>query len=158
MAKYAITHSLRHRLPGLVVGLLGVSAILGARSFPSPPGQLYGPAMFPTVIGVGLMVCGLAIAMRQAPTTSSLGEPDAPGGRRAALIYAMAPAVILILFETLGWPLICAAMVAGLLMLAGAKPLNATLVGCGIAVFTWVVFAMVLRVPLSRGPLFFLPY
>jgi hypothetical protein len=27
-----------------------------------------------------------------------------------------------------------------------------------MAVFTWVVFAMILRVPLPRGPLFFLPY
>ena len=158
MAEFATLHLLRHRLPGLVVGLLGAGAILGAQSFPTPPGQLYGPAMFPIVIGVGLMVCGVAIALRKAPTTPPLGEPDAPGGRGVALIYAMAPALVLSLFEVLGWPLLCAPLVAGLLMLAGARPMTGILVGCGMAVFTWVVFAMILRVPLPRGPLFFLPY
>jgi putative tricarboxylic transport membrane protein len=158
VAEYAVHQLIRHRLPGIVVGMLGAGAIWGARSFPTPPGQLYGPAMFPTAIGTGLILCAVAIAMRQAPTTPPLVEADAPGGRRAALIYAMAPALVLVMFEMVGWPLLCAPLVAGLLMLAGARLMTAILVGFCISVFTWVVFAMVLRVPLPRGPLFFLPY
>jgi len=148
--------TLRDRFPGLVVGALGAAAIWGARSFPTPPGQAYGPAMFPTIMGIGLIACAAMIALR--PVPPPFEEPDAPGGRWAALAYALAPVVVLLLFETVGWPLICAPLVAGLALLAGARVVPAALTGLGMAVFTWIVFAMVLRVPLPRGPLPFLPY
>ncbi len=148
--------ALTQRLPGLVVGLLGTAAILVARSFPTPPGQLYGPAMFPTIMGAGLLVCGVLIALK--PVPPPFVEPDAPGGKLAALCFAATPALVLALFETLGWPLICAPLVCGLLLLVGARPLAAVFTGLGMAAFTWVVFAMLLRVPLPRGPLSFLPY
>ena len=144
------------RLPGLVVGALGAGAIGMARSFPTPPGQVHGPAMFPMVMGVGLLACAAMIALR--PVPGPVAEPDAPGGRLAALCFALAPVLVLLLFEPLGWPLLCAPLVAALLLLAGARPLPAALVGLAMAGFTWMVFAMLLRVPLPRGPLSFLPY
>ena len=147
---------LRDRLPGAVVGLVGAGAILGATEFPTPPGQLYGPAMFPMVMGVGLLACAVMIALR--PVPPPVPEAEAPGGRLAALCFALTPALVLLAFEVVGWPLLCAPLVAGLLMLVGARPLPAALVGLGMAGFTWVVFAMLLRVPLPRGPLSFLPY
>ena len=147
---------LRDRFPGLVVGALGAAAIWGARSFETPPGQAYGPAMFPTIMGIGLIVCAVMIALR--PVPPPFEEPDAPGGKWAALAYALTPVIVLLLFLLVGWPLLCAPLVAGLAWLAGARPLPAVVTGLGMAAFTWVVFAMVLRVPLPRGPLPFLPY
>ena len=147
---------LRDRLPAAVVGLVGAAAILGAREFPTPPGQLYGPAMFPVAMGAGLLLCATSIALRPVPAPTA--GPDAPGGRLAALVYALSPALVLLLFEPLGWPLLCAPLVCGLLLLVGARPLPAALTGLAMAGFTWVVFAMLLRVPLPRGPLGFLPY
>jgi putative tricarboxylic transport membrane protein len=47
---------------------------------------------------------------------------------------------------------------AALLMLAGTRPVPALLAGAAVAALTWVIFAMVLRVPLPRGLLTFLPY
>lgn len=147
---------LRQRLPGLAVGALGAAAILEARRFPTPPGQIYGPAMFPMIMGFGLLLCAVTIALR--PVPPPMAEPDAPGGKLAAVLYAVTPALVLLLFEPVGWPLLCAPLVAGLLWLAGARPLPALLTGIGMAAFTWAAFAMVLRVPLPRGPLTFLPY
>lgn len=148
--------AIRQRLPGLVVGAVGAAAILEARNFPTPPGQVYGPAMFPMIMGCGLLLCAVAIALRPVPPPAA--EPEAPGGKLAAALYALAPALVLLLFEPVGWSLLCALLVAVLLWLVGLRPLPAALVGLGMAGFTWAAFAMVLRVPLPRGPLAFLPY
>lgn len=143
-------------LPAMLVGAVGAGAILGARDFPAPPGQVWGPALFPTLMGAGLILCALFIARGGAPGAAR--EPDAPGGRLAAVLYALAPAAVLLLFDTAGWPLLCFVLVTVLSMLVGARPWVAALVGLGMAIFTWAAFAMLLRVPLPRGPLPFLPY
>jgi putative tricarboxylic transport membrane protein len=50
-------------LLGLLVILLGLAVVLQARTFPSMPGQSIGPAFFPTIIGVGLLLTGAALAL-----------------------------------------------------------------------------------------------
>lgn len=46
---------------GVLLLLLGAFIINEARGFPDLPGQSYGPAFFPNVIGVSLAVCGLLL-------------------------------------------------------------------------------------------------
>ena len=46
---------------GVVIALVGIGVVLFARTFPSMPGQSVGPALFPTLIGVGLALVGLAL-------------------------------------------------------------------------------------------------
>lgn len=43
---------------GALVMLLGVAILVAIRDFPTIPGQQYGPALFPGVIAVALLVCG----------------------------------------------------------------------------------------------------
>src|SRR5687768_4500403 len=54
------------RLPDRVTGLfligLGGAAAYGGWLLPPVPGQPVGPNVFPLVIGIGLVVCGLMIA------------------------------------------------------------------------------------------------
>jgi hypothetical protein len=57
-----------------------------------------------------------------------------------------------------GWPLIAFGLGSALLMLGGARPVVALVSGLAFAAVTWILFAMLLRVPLPRGPLSFLPY
>jgi hypothetical protein len=61
-------------------------------------------------------------------------------------------------WDVMGWPLMAFGLGAALLMLAGTRPARALLAGAAVAALTWVIFAMVLRVPLPRGLLTFLPY
>ena len=48
-------------LSGLLILIFGTAVVLNARTFPSMPGQSAGPSLFPTLIGGGLMLCGLAL-------------------------------------------------------------------------------------------------
>ena len=43
---------------GVVLVLFALAMILYTRTFPSMPGQDYGPALFPVLIGIGFMICG----------------------------------------------------------------------------------------------------
>jgi putative tricarboxylic transport membrane protein len=137
------------------VGLLGLAAILLAWDFPPIPGQAYGPGLFPTVLGVGLVLCGIGAALQPPPPRRAAVTPR---GRLAGLCFAAAPLVVILAWDLAGWPLIACVLCAALLLVGGARPLVALLAGVVFAAVTWVLFAMLLRVPLPRGPLFFLPY
>ena len=136
-------------------GLIGLAAILLARDFPPIPGQVYGPALFPVALGVGLALCAILVAL-QAPVPA--GAPATVRGRIAALGAALAPLLVMLGWDVMGWPLMAFGLGAALLMLAGTRPVPALLAGAAVAALTWVIFAMVLRVPLPRGLLTFLPY
>ena len=49
---------------GAALVCLALAIILESSTFPSVPGQPYGPGLFPILIGIGLAVCGLALAAR----------------------------------------------------------------------------------------------
>jgi putative tricarboxylic transport membrane protein len=137
------------------VGLLGLAALLLARDFPPIPGQAYGPALFPTVLGAGLVLCAIGAAMQAPPPRT---PPATARGRMAAIGYALAPLVVILAWDVAGWPLIAFGLGSALLMLGGARPVVALVSGLAFAAVTWILFAMLLRVPLPRGPLSFLPY
>jgi putative tricarboxylic transport membrane protein len=54
---------LSDRVTGSFVATLGVLATYGGSRLPPVPGQDVGPSAFPMVIGVGLILCGLMIAL-----------------------------------------------------------------------------------------------
>ncbi len=147
--------AVRRAAAALPVGLVGLVVLLLSRNFPAIPGQLYGPALFPTALGTGLMLCAILVAL-QAPGPA---HPRASlRGRASALACVLAPLLIMVAWDAAGWPLIAFGLGAALLVLAGLRPLPALVAALGLAALTWVIFAMLLRVPLPRGPLFFLPY
>ena len=49
---------------GALVVLLGIAILVAIRNFPTIPGQQYGPALFPGVIAVALLVCGAALGYK----------------------------------------------------------------------------------------------
>lgn len=49
---------------GALIILLGAALLFHIRDFPTIPGQDYGPALFPGVIAVGLLVCGALLIMK----------------------------------------------------------------------------------------------
>lgn len=146
----------RRRLAAsLPVGLVGLAAVVLARDFPAVPGQSYGPALFPTVLGSLLIGCSIGVLL-QAPKPCAV--PAARRARLSALAYALAPLVVILGWDTVGWPLTALGVGTGLLMVGGMRAAPALLTGAGFAALTWVLFAMLLRVPLPRGPLTFMPY
>lgn len=146
---------MRRLMASLPVGLLGLAALMLARDFPPIPGQAYGPGLFPMLIGAGLIVCAIGAGL-QAPKPREASPSTS--ARVAALAYALAPLVVLLAWDVAGWPLIALALGTVLLMLGGARPIVALVSAFCFAAVTWGLFAMLLRVPLPRGPLDFLPY
>lgn len=139
----------------LPVAALGIAAIWLSRDFPPVPGQTYGPGLFPTLLGWVLTACAVGIALQPAGARATAATPR---GRLAAVIYALAPAVLLLGWESVGWPILSFALGTILLAVGRVRWWRCLAGGALIAVLTWVLFPMLLRVPLPRGPLPFIPY
>ena len=50
-------------LSGLLTLIFGTAIVVVARTFPAIPGQAIGPSLFPTLIRVGLILCGLGLVL-----------------------------------------------------------------------------------------------
>lgn len=57
---------------GLLAAALGTAVALYARTFPAMPGQPVGPGLFPLVVGLGLVVFGMALIVGGVRTRQSL--------------------------------------------------------------------------------------
>lgn len=156
---------LSDRTTGLfLVGLGTVAAYAGSR-LPPVPGQQVGPNVFPLVVGVGLAVCGLMIALgvgrkfeEEAAAELAAHSDSAAEAPRAGWstgILALLPPALLLFYvyavDFLGF------MIAGfVIVLAGAAALGArwtlALPLAALApVGVHLVFAKLLRVPLPAG-------
>ena len=52
------------RWVGLGLAALALAVLWSARAFPDVPGQKLGAAFLPMIVGVGLLLCGLALVLR----------------------------------------------------------------------------------------------
>ena len=142
-------------LSGAGLAALGAVVLWHIQGFPAMPGQKFGPAWFPGVIAIGLLVCGVALMLR-AERGPWLARPQ--WTRRARPLAGVASVVGGLLFyvlaaDRLGFHL------TGLLLLT----LWCRLLGAGwrIAIAVSVVatlaihlsFYKLLRIPLPWGVL-----
>lgn len=147
------------RIHDTLLGLLlmGLAAAFFAYTFtfPSLPGQKYGPALFPQVIAVGIFICGLLIAWRGRGSGQPLWRVDASlrDGRRLVSFLAIPLAVVFYLLaaERLGFIPTSALMVGALAWWFGVRPWKAVLLGVVVTAVVQWFFGTIMRVPLPRG-------
>lgn len=153
---------LSDRVTGGFLVLLGALAFWGGSRLPGVPGQDVGPAVFPMVVGGGLVLCGALIAIG---IGRSFEEPDPePPEAHAGLarwlgpwrvLAALVPPALLVFYalasETLGFlptafvmVLLTALALGASLRLAGAMAICTPLA-------VHLVFYKLLRVPLPEG-------
>jgi putative tricarboxylic transport membrane protein len=156
---------LSDRTTGLfLVGLGGITTY-GAWFLPPIPGQQIGPGIFPLVVGLGLVFCGLLIAFgigrqfedeaeadlvrhQDAPTPET-AAPSHAGLR--ALVPITAIAFYAFAVNTLGFILVGAIMVgASALALRAPWKLALGMAICAPPVVHFIFYKM-LRVPLPDG-------
>lgn len=144
---------------GLALVAVGGAVVWRASGFPLRPGMVFGPALFPTIIGGGLIGCGLlliAAKLLRSDRTPWFVVPEWSGS-----LYHVASIpviVLLILFyvfasATLGFvPTMFLVLLAAMLWFRAALP---TAVAAALAgsVGIFAGFALLLRVPLPLGPL-----
>lgn len=153
---------LSDRVTGLFLAILGSLAFWGGSRLPAVPGQDVGPAVFPMVVGGGLVACGLLIAVgighsfedeEAEPVEAHEGLARWLGSWRA--LAAFVPPALLLFYvlasERLGF-----LPTAFVIVLVAAVALGASLrlslaMAVGAPPLVHLVFYKLLRVPLPEG-------
>jgi putative tricarboxylic transport membrane protein len=143
---------------GAFLILISVVMIVLTVNFPPFPGQKYGPALFPRLLGAGLIICGILLMIRGlsqrkpddawATVPHWMSEP-----KRVVSFLLMFGAMLLYVLasEQIGFLIISSVILAALFLWFQVKPLVA--IPLAIA-STWIIhwfFVSMMRVPLPRG-------
>lgn len=154
---------LSDRVTGAILATLGVAAAWGGSRLPPVPGQDVGPAVFPMVIGAGLVVCGALVAFGvgrgfEAPEDEDGPARPPPWWSAAALLRglrALLPPALLLFYvlavDRLGFLPTAATVVLAVALALGARLRLAVPLAAAAALAVHAVFAKLLRVPLPDG-------
>ena len=145
------------RWGGLGLAVLALAVLWSARAFPNVPGQKLGAAFLPTLIGVGLLLGGLALVVRSLRGRAYAHEAGEKAvekehfGSSAVIVGAVVAYIAL--SERLGFVFAApACLLAVFLALRVRWPL-AVAWSVGGTVLVHVAFYKLLRVPLPWGVL-----
>lgn len=154
------------RITGSFIATLGVLAAYGGSRLPPVPGQDIGPSAFPIVIGIGLILCGVLIALGIGHSFEEEAEADlaaVEGPPQHAqttkpLIYrlrALLPPGLLLFYvvavDRLGFVPTAAVMILAGALAFGAKLRVALPLAAIAPIAIHLVFYKLLRVPLPAG-------
>lgn len=146
-----------------LVAVVAAGVLLDSRSYPGSLAEgAPGPAFFPRLLAVLLMVCAAWLAVRAArqPPESDAGRsrgnvsPGSGAARAAARLGLGAAwiAVFLLAWPRLGTLVSVPLLVAGLMWLTGERSRLALIaVPLAFAAFIYLVFMVALGVPLPSG-------
>lgn len=156
---------LSDRITGLTLVVLGGLCAYGGSLLPPVPGQPVGPNVFPMVVGVGLVICGLMIAFGVGHTFEDEAEADLAAhsdadntatlhGRWYQLRVLIPPGLLLFYVfasERLGFVPTAAIMVLALSTALGARLKLAIPMALLAPIGVHLIFAKLLRVALPIG-------
>ncbi len=147
---------------GVVLILFAIGAVAYAQTFPTLGGMQFGPALFPTVIGGGLGVCGvLLVAQSALRRRTSVAQPwvELDDWARSFRPWGNALLVVAVVLGfgltlgVLGYHIAAALSLLVLLLRLRVRPLAALLVAVAATALTHELFYGWLRVPLPWGVL-----
>jgi putative tricarboxylic transport membrane protein len=143
---------------GIVLVLFALAMIWHTRTFPAMPGQDYGPALFPTLIGIGFIVTGgILIAGGLARRRT---EPWFAGGawlrspHHVIDFLAVVGGLLLYMVVSgwLGFILTSLLLLFGWLVLfRGGKPISSFAIALAVTLVVDYAFSQLLLVPLPLG-------
>ena len=156
---------LSDRVTGSFLVVLGSACAYGGWLLPPVPGQEIGPDVFPLVIGIGLVICGVMIAFgighrfeeeAEADPAMPVGAEDThlPIGWARGLMALVPPGLLMfyvLAVDRLGFALTAAVMVLTAALALGARLRLAIPLAIFAPFFVHLVFSKLLRVPLPPG-------
>lgn len=149
---------LADRVWGVLVLLFGLAVAGVARTFPKIPGQAYGSALMPTIVGIGLALCGLlliAADLRRSPRPPLLALAPEARSRDRLVDAATVPLAVLtfiLLADPVGFVPVSTVLVGALVWRYRRRgPLTAFAVGLLSALLVDWMFRHLLLVPLPLG-------
>jgi putative tricarboxylic transport membrane protein len=153
------------RLSGAFLFLLGLATFWGGSKFPPVPGQQVGPSAFPMVIGSGLMILGILIALHigrsfEEEAEAELAQHSTPEVEAETYAHArrwlvLLPPSLLVFYyfasERIGFVPTAIVMIATMAFAFEAKKKYILPLAIGGALFIQIIFVKLLRVPLAPG-------
>lgn len=142
---------------GIVLILFAIVEIAHTQTFPRLHGQDYGPDLFPVIIGVGLIVCGVilifkGVAHRVSVPMMAVGDWARDRGNVLNVVLLLGSIVFYILFSGwLGFIPTSLLIVTTLLVRLGSGWLTSVIVAVATTLIIHSLFAKVLLVPLPWG-------
>jgi putative tricarboxylic transport membrane protein len=141
-------------LIGIAIMIFGLVVVVHVQSYPSMGNNMPGPSLFPTIIGILLMIAGgvqipKGITSR-APLVARLPNFTLKG---ICNIVAVVLGVVFYIYasDTLGFLLTSFCVMFVLMLLLKGKPLPSALVAAGATLCVYILFNKMLLVPLPRG-------
>ena len=140
---------------GLALALLAAAVLWSARDFPTVPGQKLGAGFLPTLVGVGLLLCGVALALRRGDPGGSGPVPDVEAGGRAhsasAWVILVSIAVYGLLADWIGFLLVAPVLLLAQFRALQVRWLPSLAWAIGGTLVVHIGFYKLLRVPLPWG-------
>ena len=142
---------------GLLLLALGATVIGVVSSYPTIPAQRVGPSLFPALIALGLVVCGLVLIVRGVRLRASIPwarfDPWVRSPRHVAGVLGVIGSVIFYTaaVDRLGFFLSSLAILTILFRLFGAALGRAILIAAIATMVIHFAFYKLLRVPLPWG-------
>lgn len=142
---------------GLILVAFAIAEISYARTFPSLHGQDYGPALFPTIIGAGLMLFGGILiargwAQRATQPMVVVGDWAQDRGNVVNVIVLLGSIVFYIVFSTWLGFIPTALLIQSVLLVRLGSSLALSITVAAISTMViHTLFAKLLLVPLPWG-------
>jgi putative tricarboxylic transport membrane protein len=143
---------------GVALILFALAMIAYTRTFPAMPGQDYGPALFPTLIGIGFIITGVVLTVsglhqRRRQAFVGGGAWLRSGPQVANFLAVIGGLLIYILVsDWLGFILTSLLLMFGWLVLfRGGKPISSLVIALAVTLVVDYAFSQLLLVPLPLG-------
>jgi putative tricarboxylic transport membrane protein len=144
---------------GAALVLFALAMIWYTRTFPEMPGQNYGPALFPVLIGIGLLLTGAiliarGVVLRTEPLFSG-GAWLRSGPHRINFLAIVGGLLLYILIsDRLGFiPTALLLLFGWLLLFRGGRPISSLAIALALTLAVDYLFSELLLVPLPLGVL-----
>ncbi len=143
---------------GAVLVLFALAMMWHTRTFPAMPGQDYGPAVFPVLIGIGFLITGLILivsGLRRQKTEGWFtgGEWLRSRTHVARFVAVLGGLIVYILVS--GWlgfiPTALLLLFGWLVLFRDGKPVSSLVIALAVTLVVHYAFSQLLLVPLPLG-------
>jgi putative tricarboxylic transport membrane protein len=148
----------RDTVAGALTLVLGLAVATSAWTFPPMPGQPVGPGLFPTLVGAGLALLGLALVVAARGRAADVAGQAVPWTRHPHLVRNFVLVIADLIFyavavDGLGFLVTSILFLTVLLVAFGVRRGLILPVAVAVTLAVHVGFYTVLRVPLPWGVL-----
>jgi putative tricarboxylic transport membrane protein len=143
------------RRVGVGLALLALVVLWSARAFPNVPGQKLGAAFLPTIVGAGLLLCGVALIVRSVRNLRYADEASRPARQAehfgSSAVIIAATLFYIALSDWLGFLLVAPVCLLAAFLALRVRTVHAVFWAVSGTLLVHVAFYKLLRVPLPWG-------